>query len=200
MVRNIIGFTRDLGGSNVAVNSSSGAQAIHCRTQDRCTTRLERWQCLHGETIHMISIGFWLMLILVMVSLSAGAAEIVGRADHIVDGDTFDLTTSDGIVRIRICGIDSPERRETGYLAARNTLRWQIGGRQVRCIQVGEGTVCDGRSSRANRGRVVAQCFVNNEDIAIPMIRLRMACDWPRFSGSHYHRLGISNVCVQSKK
>ena len=36
-----------------------------------------------------------------------------------------------------------------------------IEGKTIHCLQVGEGTVCDGRSKPNNRDRVVAQCFLD---------------------------------------
>jgi endonuclease YncB( thermonuclease family) len=116
----------------------------------------------------------------------ARAAEFTGPVTHIVDGDTFDMHPAAGTVRIRFCGIDSPERGEPGYQAASDALRHMIGDKIVRCVQVGAGTPCDGRSRPTNRGRVVAQCFVGTLDVAAEMVRDRHACDWPKFSGGHY--------------
>jgi endonuclease YncB( thermonuclease family) len=53
----------------------------------------------------------------------ASAAEITGKTTHIVDGDTFDIESPSGQVRIRICGIDSPERGHKGYTDATEELR-----------------------------------------------------------------------------
>ena len=127
-----------------------------------------------------------LCALLLCFSAGANAAEFTGSVVHIVDGDTFDMRTAAGVVRIRFCGIDSPEQGESGYQAALDALRHMIGGKTVRCVQVGAGTPCDGRSRPTNRDRVVAQCFVRNVDIATEMVRGRHACDWPKFSGGHY--------------
>ena len=62
-------------------------------------------------------------------------------------------------------------------------------GKQVRCIRVGEGSVCDGRSKPTSRNRVVAQCFVANVDVAEALTKAGHACDWGKFSGGHYSRL-----------
>jgi micrococcal nuclease len=59
-------------------------------------------------------------------------------------------------------------------------------GRRVRCVQVGGGTPCDGRSRPTSGNRTVAQCFVGDLDIAAEMIRGGHACDWPKFSGGYY--------------
>ena len=37
-----------------------------------------------------------------------------------------------------------------------------------------------------NRNTVVAQCFLDDLDIAAEMVRSGNACDWPKFSGGHY--------------
>ena len=61
-----------------------------------------------------------------------------------------------------------------------------IEGKLVHCLQVGEGTVCDGRSKPKSRDRIVAQCFLAKLDIALEMTKSGTACDWPKFSGGHY--------------
>jgi endonuclease YncB( thermonuclease family) len=134
------------------------------------------------------------------VQTTAKAADILGTAIYVVDGDTFDIAGPEiGVVRIRFCGIDSPERGEPGYREAKRFLHAKIIERELRCVRVNEGTVCDGRSPPTSRGRVVAQCFLDNKDVATIMIRARMACDWPKFSDSHYQRVGVDAVCIQNK-
>lgn len=112
-----------------------------------------------------------------------GATEFNQVVAHVVDGDTFDLV--DG-TRIRVCGIDAPEDFEPGFQQSAAALEAIIQGRAVRCVQVGGGTVCDGRSKPTNGNRVVAQCFVNGKDIAEPMVDGGFACDWKKFSGGAY--------------
>ena len=116
---------------------------------------------------------------------SVVAGDFAGAILYVVDGDTFDVSTQGTRVRIRLCGIDAPERGETGYTLARDALVPYI-GKSVRCVQVGQGTPCDGRSKATNHGRVVAQCFVNGGDIAAWLVNHGYAVDWPRFSGGHY--------------
>jgi endonuclease YncB( thermonuclease family) len=61
-----------------------------------------------------------------------------------------------------------------------------VEGKIVHCLQVGEGTPCDGKSKPTSRDRIVAQCFLDELDIAEEMAKSGTACDWPKFSGGHY--------------
>jgi hypothetical protein len=101
---------------------------------------------------------------------------------------------------IRLCGIDAPEQRCSGYAEARAALRTIVEGKAVRCIQVGEGTPCDGRSKPTNRERVVAQCFVEGTDIAAGLVKQGLVCDWRRFSGGYYSRDGKGRQCPNNHR
>jgi hypothetical protein len=61
-----------------------------------------------------------------------------------------------------------------------------IEGKIVHCLQVGEGTVCDGRSKPTSRDRIVAQSFLGKLDIAEEMTKSETVCDWPKISGGRY--------------
>jgi endonuclease YncB( thermonuclease family) len=113
-------------------------------------------------------------------------AELLGTVPKIYDGDTFALCDKNICNRIRICGINAPELGESGAAQATAALRSIVDGKTVRCIQVGDGTLCDGRSRPTNQGRVVAQCFVGSVDIARVLVKGGFACDWERFSGGAY--------------
>ena len=133
---------------------------------------------------------------LALTSPARCAEDFLGTAISVDDGDTFKLKTETGHVKkVRLCGVDSPERGEPGYGAAAGALAAMIEGKMVHCLQVGMGTPCDGRSKPTNRDRVVAQCFIADKDIAAEMVRLRQACDWPHFSGGHYRI--ESETCVR---
>lgn len=129
-----------------------------------------------------------LFALAVWTTFGAGLAhaEYVGMVSKIYDGDTFGLCDDTHCVRIRICGIDAPEVGASGADAATNALTKLVSNGRVRCKQVGEGTVCDGRSRPTNRNRIVAQCFVNDADIAASLVAGGFACDWVKFSGGAY--------------
>jgi hypothetical protein len=114
---------------------------------------------------------FLVLSILVLVSAPTVAADYLGEVLAVSDGDTFTMQSETGKVRVRICGIDAPERGQPGYGQATGALSNLIEGKTVHCLQVGEGTVCDGRSKPTSHDRIVAQCFLNKLDIAEEMTK-----------------------------
>lgn len=62
--------------------------------------------------------------------------------------------------RVRLCGINAPERGEPGVAEATEMLRNLVSRKMIRCLPVGQGTVCDGRSGSTNHDRFVAQCLM----------------------------------------
>jgi endonuclease YncB( thermonuclease family) len=126
------------------------------------------------------------LLITVLLSTSAAAAEFNGRVDRVVDGDTFWVCDVSACTKIRLCGVDAPEKGTAGAREASAALSAMISGKSLRCVQVGDGTPCDGRSAPTSYDRVVAQCFVGGADVSVSMVERGNACDWTRFSGGAY--------------
>lgn len=75
---------------------------------------------------------------------------ITGRVVRVVDGDTLDLAVRGHPVRIRLLGIDAPERGQPGWTTARDRLASRLGPR-ARCII--------GPKPRDAFGRVLARCM-----------------------------------------
>lgn len=111
---------------------------------------------------------------------------VSGNVFSVADGDTFTIHDGGISVRVRLCGVDSPERGQPGYAAAAGKMAQMVEGKEVRCVQVGGGTPCDGRSKPTNRDRIVAQCFVDDHDVAMEMICDKKAVDLPKFSAGYY--------------
>lgn len=129
------------------------------------------------------------------VTTALSAAEYSGSVDNVADGDTFWVCDEKACHKIRLCGADAPERGEPGYQRSADALRQLVEGKVVRCVQVGSGTPCDGRSKPTNYDRIVAQCFVDRADIAASMVEQGFACDWVKFSGGAYSNNGNGNRC-----
>jgi endonuclease YncB( thermonuclease family) len=141
-----------------------------------------------------------LSISLVAIVVTSAVAQLSGQAT-VIDGDDIELRADAGLPkRIRLCGIDAPEQRCPGYGDAIKELRALVEGKQVRCIQVGAGTPCDGRSKPTNRDRIVAQCFVENTDVAGRLVERGVACDWEGFSGGHYSRNGKGRACPRNHR
>jgi hypothetical protein len=84
----------------------------------------------------------------------AMATDYLGKVTSVADGDTFTMEAETGRVRVRICGIDSPERGQPGYGQAAGVLANMVEG-IVHCLPIGEGTPCDGKSKPTSRDRIV---------------------------------------------
>ena len=136
------------------------------------------------------------LLSLVLVT-AAAAAPLTGSVRRISDGDSFTLVSQRGEVRIQLCGISSPERKQKGWAIASIELGKLTQGKQVVCVPVGEGTVCDGRSGATIGTRTVAQCSAMGKDLAEAMVRGGFACDQPKFSGGHYKALVGAAACTK---
>ena len=108
-----------------------------------------------------------------LVFASAAHAELRGPVTHVYDGDTIRV----GQVRVRIWGIDSPERGQPG---------WRAATRHMRRLALGKTATCTRRQRRLTRGRVVMQCWVNGRDLAMEMRCAGLAKDWPKYSKGYY--------------
>jgi endonuclease YncB( thermonuclease family) len=139
---------------------------------------------------------FWASVI-----AGSDAGELSGKVTRVIDGDDIELCTDGGkCVRIRLCGIDAPEQRCSGYAEARAALRGIAEGKEARCIPVGDGTPCDGKSKPTNRERIVAQCFVEGTDVAGALVTQGLVCDWRRFSGGYYSTGGKGRECPRNHR
>lgn len=107
--------------------------------------------------------------------LDAQGAPLVADVQRIIDGDTFVLRGEER--RIRIWGLDAPERNKAGGPAATHALRSLIAGQRLRCAV----------KDIDRYGRIVAQCVLpDGRDIAAAMIRGRVATEYCRYSRGYY--------------
>ncbi len=74
----------------------------------------------------------WLLLASAApVHSDAAGATLNGRVTRVFDGDTIDVTLSSGPIRVRLQGVDAPERDQLGGDAARQWLIPQLRDQQV---------------------------------------------------------------------
>ncbi|WP_347268134.1 thermonuclease family protein [Paracoccus sp. (in: a-proteobacteria)] len=106
---------------------------------------------------------------------AAQPAALEGKVSKVLDGDTFTLSGESR--RIRVWGLDAPERSDSGGSAATAAMRGLITGKTLRC-QVRD---------LDRYGRYVGQCFLpDGRDIAAEMIGMGVATEYCRFSRNHY--------------
>ena len=96
---------------------------------------------------------------------------------YIVDGDTLDLKGVER--RIRIWGIDTPERGAPGYEPAANALKDLTRGRYLTLVQM--------QDRPDSFGRTVARLITDDgQDIGAQMTALGHAHEFCRYSKGYY--------------
>lgn len=112
---------------------------------------------------------------LIFAPLPAADAMILCHSPGITDGDTF---RCDGGVRIRLWGVNAPERNAPGGPAATRALAAITRSKAVVCQRKGK-----------SYDRIVAQCWVGRRDVAGDLVRQGHAVDWPKFSKGYYAKV-----------
>jgi micrococcal nuclease len=107
-------------------------------------------------------------------SPSTVGATFTATVVHVADGDTVDVrvASSGERVRIRVHGIDAPERGEAFGQVARRFTRATVFNRTV---------TVDGRDVDAY-GRLVARVRVDDVDLSEALARAGLACHYRRYS------------------
>lgn len=123
------------------------------------------------------------VLFILNMGMPTHAQTISGTVERVIDGDTF---LYDYGVRIRLCGIDAPPRRQADGKESASFLSDIIKGKVIMCRMVGGGTPCDGRSEAVSFNRIVSQCFLDDNDIAEIMTTGGHAKDDFRYSNGYY--------------
>jgi micrococcal nuclease len=82
-----------------------------------------------------------LLLLFLIAGCTTGISQtrgtvITGKAIKIIDGDTFDLLTDDNRnIRVRLFGIDCPERGQPFYKVCKNALADRCNGQPLKIIK-----------------------------------------------------------------
>lgn len=99
-------------------------------------------------------------------------AWIDGVVEHVYDGDSFRLHTSDGReLGVRIAGIDAPERTQPFANVSRRALREAIDDREVRVAAIKVDPY----------GRVVGRVFVAGRDVGLEQLDRGLAWHFVRY-------------------
>ncbi len=96
-----------------------------------------------------------------------------GTVVKIIDGDTFDLLTRQkNIYRIRMYGIDSPERRQDYYKVAKDALAGYIFNKEIKLVSKG----------RDRNKRIIAIACCDDKNINLAMVRNGYAWHFKKYS------------------
>lgn len=103
---------------------------------------------------------------------TAASAPIAAVAVGVDDGDSFVARKRDGAkIRVRIAGIDAPEKSQPWAAVARQRLRGLLVGREIRIKPL----------KTDPWGRYVALVEVDGEDLALAMIQDGLAWHFARY-------------------
>lgn len=126
----------------------------------------------------------WFHFILIFLSISTQyrtytrynsetSKTIRGKVVKIVDGDTFDLLTiADTIVRVRLQGIDCPERKQDYCQKAKDYLGALVFGREV---------VCTYLKTDRNK-RIIGDVYSGKDHINFLMVQEGFAWHYKKYS------------------
>ena len=85
--------------------------------------------------------------------------DLEGIANNVIDGDTFDMTASNGTqYRIRLADVDAPERYEKGYAESGEYLRGLVSGKSV-YLDIDDLYIWD---DHGNGNRLVGIIYINH--------------------------------------
>lgn len=115
------------------------------------------------------------------VQAASTAAVLSGTATRVIDGDTIDVLLSSGRIRVRLHGVDAPERDQSGGAAATAWLTQQLQDRQVLLEPV----------SQDQYDRMVAVVHVGDRNINRDLVQAGHAWAYRR-----YLRRGDAGLCV----
>lgn len=124
------------------------------------------------------------LLFVTGMHMSASAASALEGIARVIDGDTLELSGE----RVRLWGVDAPERSQTCRLAAQT---WRCGKSAAEALgRLVEGSTirCEPRGSDRYQ-RVVAVCMVGGSDIAAAMVRQGWALNFERYAKGAYREV-----------
>ena len=117
----------------------------------------------------------YLLTILLFIS-GVASADITGIA-HVTDGDTVKINNT----RIRLHGIDAPERNQKCEKYGQEWRCGQASTRLLRTLTINKTITCKGRSTDRYK-RLIAVCYVNGVDLNAAMVDAGLALAYRKYS------------------
>lgn len=105
------------------------------------------------------------------------------KVERVIDGDTFVASGR----KIRLWGIDTPEKNEPFFMEAKKYLETILTDGDIRCKFI----------EKDRYKRDVMHCLRNDDDIGSIMVQLGLARDYSKYSGDYYQ---LEEEFARSKK
>ena len=115
-----------------------------------------------------------LSLIILFPFIASYSQGFYGKVVKILDGDTFDMLTENGTIRVRIYGIDAPEKSQAFGRVSKEYLSKLIGGISVKVLV----------SNKDRYGRYNCRVYSEEKDISYEMLKAGLAWLYKRFDNS----------------
>ena len=113
-----------------------------------------------------------LTLLIILFSLSTNAKELIGQVIKVVDGDTITiLDTNKEQFKIRLSGIDAPEKRQAFGHVSKQSLSELVAGKVVLVDY----------NKRDQYGRVIGKVLLENNDINLEQIKRGLAWHYKQY-------------------
>lgn len=116
----------------------------------------------------------WAVLCVLAASLPAGAATLIGKVVGVSDGDTITVLDAGKVQhKIRLAGIDAPEKAQAFGQSSKEHLSDSVFGKQVQV-----------EFSKTDKyGRIVGKVLVNGMDANLQQVRSGMAWHYKEYMG-----------------
>jgi micrococcal nuclease len=112
------------------------------------------------------------MLFLFLFTFLTSTQTLTGSVIKIIDGDTFDLLSNGTVYRVRLNGIDCPERKQAYYQEAKDALGALCHQQQVTVKY----------NSRDRNGRLLGDVYINRRHLNLLLVQQGLAWHFKKYS------------------
>ncbi len=106
------------------------------------------------------------------IALQAASQSFTAKCVNIVDGDTVDVSRDGATIRIRLEGIDCPEKNQPFAAEAKAFTANLINGKSVTVIA----------KEKDDYGRTVARIFVDGRDVSVELLKAGLATHYKKYN------------------
>ena len=132
-------------------------------------------------------LSFLIISLIIQISCSNNQNILTGKVVKIVDGDTYDILLNGNQTRIRMYGIDAPERGMDYYKISKEYLGHLCENKVIRIIKI----------STDKYGRIIAKSFLpDGREIGAEMIKAGLAWHFKKYSNDE----DLSNFEIEARE